>query len=813
MLKKRYIGWAAVVCTFYLALANVAQELTETVLSLHLRVDESGVRMLRSTSAPGRLKESKNPGAQNGRLEYDISQAGPVVHSGAVSDPRVERFEFPEANDPGALRSEVIRRAAGEFVIRVPGNSAGRLLRFFRGVERGAAGDDADLTKRAVNRTFLSEIVIPLPEPRLKAFAAAAQFYTLRTNGPTAARLNIAILAEGFTTAERSSFTNRAQNLLDQFLNVSPYKEYRNHFNAFAIFVPSEQSGSDHPDQNRYRNTYFNSSYGTGGLVRLITIPPNEFSSNYSEGRGKVFALLEQFVPEYDIVLLLVNDSEYGGSGGVPAIASINASAVELALHEVSHSFAGLGDEYDSPYPGYPDIEEPNTTRETRRDRIKWRDWIQPSTPIPTPESAAYRSVVGLFEGAHFHPTGWYRPKLDCRMQTLGQPFCEVCKEAIVLSTYSTLGIIQGSSPAENNLTVPGGGELLLSVQTTSSAEAPLVYAWTVDGETNSAYASDTFPASFDTLGVGTRLVRASVHDPTPLVRTDPTAKLWKTRSWLVQVLSASNQPPVIGPIANQQAPSRDSFIIIPFTASDPDTPAASLVFSAHSSDTNLVSTRDMFFSGSGTNRTLTFATHCGLSGTAAITVMVSDGGNTVSNSFAFTVVPDSQDIVVAPIPDQIAYPGALIIPLQIHYDGCNPAQLELHASSDFQELFPNENLVFEPAGTNWNLRLTPSAGMTGSARITVGATDGTNATARTFLVTITDQPFARAHSPLRTEAGLLLKFTVEPPTSLVLESSPDLEFWTPIRTASPTNSLEHLVPGLTLGTRNFYRLRLVPAL
>ena len=97
---------------------------------------------------------------------------------------------------------------------------------------------------------------------------------------------------------------------------------------------------------------------------------------------------------------------------------------------------AGLGDEYTTANPGYPDIEEPNTTRETNRTAIKWKAWIDASTPVPTPPTNP--NLVGLFEGAHYHPTGWYRPKLNCLMRNFGVGFCEVCQEALVLVVLPT---------------------------------------------------------------------------------------------------------------------------------------------------------------------------------------------------------------------------------------------------------------------------------------------------------------------------------------------------------------------------------------
>jgi len=162
-------------------------------------------------------------------------------------------------------------------------------------------------------------------------------------------------------------------------------------------------------------NTYFNSSFDSYGIQRLITIPPNDRDANSADGQGRVNSLLATYMPQYDIVALIVNDTQYGGSGGFPLIASVNSSSPEIVIHELGHSFSGLGDEYDAANPGFPDTEEPNTTTQTNRALIKWTSWIVAATPVPTPETAGYASVVGLFEGAHYHTTGWYRPSWTAR--------------------------------------------------------------------------------------------------------------------------------------------------------------------------------------------------------------------------------------------------------------------------------------------------------------------------------------------------------------------------------------------------------------
>ena len=138
---------------------------------------------------------------------------------------------------------------------------------------------------------------------------------TILTNGPVSNRLNIVVLSEGYTTSQLAQFSVDATNAVKGLLSHPPYQEYRSYFNAYAIKVASTQSGSTHPADGITNNTYFNSIYDPAWDF-LITIPPNWADANYSHGQGKVDALLQTFMPNCQLPVLLVNDSTYGGSDG-----------------------------------------------------------------------------------------------------------------------------------------------------------------------------------------------------------------------------------------------------------------------------------------------------------------------------------------------------------------------------------------------------------------------------------------------------------------------------------------------------------------
>lgn len=360
---------------------------------------------------------------------------------------------------------------------------------------------------------------------------------TILQNGPTTNRFNVVVLAEGYTSSQSAKFLADATNAINGLLARAPYQEYQSYFNAYAIFVASSQSGSDHPVSSTYRNTYFYSTYDSVSDL-LITIPPNWQDTHYSHGQGKIDDLLRTNMPACNLAILLVNDTIYGGSDGFgkTAIASIAPSSQDILVHETGHVVAGLGDEYEYAYPGFPDTEEPNTTRETRRDFIKWRAWISSDTPIPTPATADYASTVGLFEGAHYHSTNWYRPQLDCAMRSFSVPFCAVCSEALVLAIYQKVRPVDAFSPASTKLSVTTAQTISFSTTLLQPATHALGLQWLMDNTAVAGATGAVYNLSPQTLSNGTHTVVAVVRDYTSLVRTDSSNHLSQTITWTLNV-------------------------------------------------------------------------------------------------------------------------------------------------------------------------------------------------------------------------------------------------------------------------------------
>ena len=96
---------------------------------------------------------------------------------------------------------------------------------------------------------------------------------------------------------------------------------------------------------------------------------------------------------------------------------------------------------------------------------------------------------------------------------------------------------------------------------------------------------------------------------------------------------------PTISDVTNLTIAANTSTEPLPFTVGDAETPADSLTLTGASSNTALVPTNRIVFGGSGAARTVTVAPASNQTGTATLTLTVSDGADTASDTFVLTVV------------------------------------------------------------------------------------------------------------------------------------------------------------------------------
>lgn len=318
----------------------------------------------------------------------------------------------------------------------------------------------------------------------------SVKVFKSQDGGDPHVKVDIAMIAEGYTRAEEKKFKKDLERFTEIFFRAEPYKSHRNDFNIYGVLKPSEESGVDEPRHNSFKNSTLNATFNSMGSERYLLTEDN-----------KTLRDVAAHVP-YDALYIMVNHKRYGGGGiynWYCTFTSDNDWSPYLFVHEFGHSLLGLADEYytssvayEDFYPAGVEPVEPNVTALLDPANIKWKVLMTEEIELPTPwEKSAYDEMsfawqkkrrelnnkiaelkrdgapeeeitavektyadydrdytqkvqdylkaskyygkIGAFEGAGYATKGLYRPMTDCIMFSKGaDTFCKVCEASIV---------------------------------------------------------------------------------------------------------------------------------------------------------------------------------------------------------------------------------------------------------------------------------------------------------------------------------------------------------------------------------------------
>ena len=374
------------------------------------------------------------------------------------------------------------------------------------------------------------------------------------TNGPSENRLDLVILGDGYREEDQDLFSSDAQAFADSVLALAPWTEYAEVVNITAVHVVSVDNGGDDGSYGETRDTALGARYKCRGVDRLICIDSSA-----------AYAAAATAAPLWDQLVVLVNDPKYGGSGGAIAVASTHSNSGQIVLHELGHSLFGLADEYESAFPGYPrcvtECREPNVALQVDRGSLKWVDWVDAETPLPTPETDPYLDAVGAFEGARYLNAGVYRPEHNCLMRSLGVPLCAVCRESHVHTFYAHHHPIDVASPADEEVLLEAG-EMSFSIARVRPEAPDVEVSWFLDGALIASNVDEVTLNAAD-LAPGGHQLRVEVVDNTPLVRTDPSDLLRAENAWAVRLPCPADTCDADGPCVVENAPHPDDDCLI----------------------------------------------------------------------------------------------------------------------------------------------------------------------------------------------------------------------------------------------------------
>ncbi len=327
---------------------------------------------------------------------------------------------------------------------------------------------------------------------------------TLMNNGSSDNRINFVYMGDGYTASQQDLFISNAQSAANAQFDFTPYKEYKNFFNAYAIKVISNEEGVDHPGTATdvaepvfpvgTADTYFDSTFDYYNIHRLL-VPVNNTA---------IYDVLSENIPYYDQANIIVNTPYYGGSGGSFATASTNSQSNLIMIHEIGHSFVSLADEYwaGASYAA----EKANMTQESDPALVKWKNWIGDETI----DIYAY--------GTSSPKSDWFRPHQSCMMRQLNGQFCAVCREATIDKIYNLVTPIDTYYPEEATVLFDGS-DLDFSVDLVFPEPNTLTIEWFLD--TVSFNTSDqTITLTGSELGTEAHVLTVNIEDVTDLSRT-----------------------------------------------------------------------------------------------------------------------------------------------------------------------------------------------------------------------------------------------------------------------------------------------------
>ena len=210
----------------------------------------------------------------------------------------------------------------------------------------------------------------------------------------------------------------------------------------------------------------------------------------------------------------------------------------------------------------------------------------------------------------------------------------------------------------------------------------------------------------------------------------------------------AVNGRPTISSIPNLTT-NEDNVITNAFTIGDVETPAASLVLTATSSNTTLVPIPNIVFGGSGTARTVAITPVATLSGVSMITISVSDGTASSSTSFLLTINSVNDQPSMNVLTNWTILEDATAQTVNLSGISAGPSNestqtLSITATSSNPAIIPNPTVNYSSPAATGTLSFTPIATQNGVVTISVVLKDnggtangGIDSVTNSFTVTV----------------------------------------------------------------------------
>ncbi|CAZ97642.1 M64 family metallopeptidase [Zobellia galactanivorans] len=275
------------------------------------------------------------------------------------------------------------------------------------------------------------------------------------------------------------------------------YKEFFNVYGLWAPSVPEWKKGIDRETVDAIRDKLFLPWKNEHrGWVTFLVMP------NRDKGGGGAARNLEERV----------------------GTAVIAGNGIGKMLHEISHTCMSLGDEYTTAATGTGAFPTYAADLNYEREKIKWRKWIDPETPLPTPYEEEYIDKVGAFEGNQYHLVDYYRSTAQGCIMGAGvfdntEEMCPVCNQRVSMRVYDLVDPVNGFSPSETSIEIEGVQKMHFSVDHIVPEPNTQVARWFLNGK---LIAEGVDGIDVELGKIARYELVCSISDETEYIRPDP---------------------------------------------------------------------------------------------------------------------------------------------------------------------------------------------------------------------------------------------------------------------------------------------------
>ncbi|MBB48236.1 MAG: hypothetical protein CMJ33_06785 [Phycisphaerae bacterium] len=371
------------------------------------------------------------------------------------------------------------------------------------------------------------QLELPIESARGINRFGAPNVETILSNGPTANRVDIVFVGDGFTEADLPSWPAVAVAGFKRLFQYEPFIRYQEYFNVHRVDVISAESGVDNdPTQGVERDTALDMRFWCSNIERLLCV------NTGSAGAMAAFA------PDVDQIAAVANSTKYGGAGyssaDIGTYSAFNGSAVEVFIHELGHSLGNLADEYT--YGGSSDTYTGGESAAANASILdfdamngsgqKWDRWLGYDLP-----GVGQHDCI---EGCAYHQFGIYRPSQNSMMRSLAQQFNAPSREELILQFHGLVGVVDAFEPTLDTVEV----DAVLSVDTVLSDPSATTKTWWIDDVELEADGSSLDLADY-AVSSGSRIT-VRVVDNTQMVRNEAmrNALMTEVHEWIVEVPS-----------------------------------------------------------------------------------------------------------------------------------------------------------------------------------------------------------------------------------------------------------------------------------